>query len=400
MTEPGAADRGTVESPAADPARPAGPAGPAPGALAADPATYSAEHRVRRRDPVPAAAAVGITVVGGLVLAAMNGSYLGLTVTTGVGYAVVAVGMVLQLGYSRQLAFSQSVFMGVGAYGTGILETKYDFGSTESLLAVIALAAVVSLLIGAVVTRAPGLALALATLLLPLFVYQLATYSSYLGSFSGIDGVLPFWSGPSYEATLVRSGIISVLLLGLAAGLVLRVMRSGIGLQLMAMSADERLGESIGVSLRQRRLEVFVLGSVLAAVGGAVLASTQGLVTPDVLSESAEIALLLMVFVPGRKSVAGAIIGAIVIEYLTTSTSFISTNIGIIEGVVLLLILLVEPDGVAGGLARLLGRTVHGGTGHGGTGHGRAGGLAAVLWSRRAARLRGRGGGDGARNAA
>jgi branched-chain amino acid transport system permease protein len=390
MTEPGAADRGTIESPTAGPARPASIAGPVTGALAADPATDSAEHRVRHRDPVPVATVVGITVVGGLILAAMNGSYLGLTVTTGVGYAVVAVGMVLQLGYSRQLAFSQSVFMGVGAYGTGILETKYNLGSTESLLAVIALAAVVALLIGAVVTRAPGLALALATLLLPLFVYQLATYSSYLGSFSGIDGVLPFWSGPSYEATLVRSGIISVLLLGLAAGLVLRVMRSGIGLQLMAMSSDERLGESIGVSLRQRRLEVFVLGSVLAAVGGAILASTQGLVTPDVLSESAEITLLLMVFVPGRKSVAGAIIGAIVIEYLTTSTSFISTNIGIIEGVVLLIILLVEPDGVAGGLARLLGRT----------GAGRAGGWAASLWSRSAARLRGRGGGDGARNAA
>jgi Branched-chain amino acid transport system / permease component len=110
------------------------------------------------------------------------------------------------------------------------------------------------------------------------------------------------------------------------------------------------------VSLRQRRIEVFVLGSVLAAVGGAVLASAQGLVTPDVLAESAEITLLLMVFVPGRKSVAGAIIGAVVIEYLATSTSFISTNLGIIEGIVLLLILLVEPDGVAGAVDRLLGR--------------------------------------------
>ena len=115
--------------------------------------------------------------------------------TTGIAYAIVTVGMVLQLGYSRQLAFSQSVFMGVGAYGTGVLETKYGLSSIESLLAVIALAAVVSLLIGAVVTRAPGLALALATLLLPLFVYQLATDSAWLGSFSGIDGVLPFVTG-------------------------------------------------------------------------------------------------------------------------------------------------------------------------------------------------------------
>jgi branched-chain amino acid transport system permease protein len=381
MTEPAATDRGTIESPAA--------AGPAAAALAAagpagPPGTTA--RRPGRRDPVPLAAAAGIAVAGSLILTALNGSYLGLTVTTGVAYAVVTVGMVLQLGYTRQLAFSQSVFMGVGAYGTGVLETKYGFSPAESLLAVIALAAVASLLIGAVVTRAPGLALALATLLLPLFIYQLATFSSWLGSFSGIDGVLPLWSGPDYEATLVRSGIIAVLLLGLAAGLVLRVMRSGVGLQLMAMSEDERLGESLGVSLRQRRLEVFVLGSVLAAVGGAVLASAQGLVTPDVLSESAEITLLLMVFVPGRKSVAGAILGAIVIEYLTTSTSFISTNLGIIEGAILLLILLVEPDGVAGAAARLLGR--------------RTDSWAASLRERTATLLRARGGGDGARGSA
>jgi branched-chain amino acid transport system permease protein len=193
-------------------------------------------------------------------------------------------------------------------------------------------------------------------LLLPLFVYQLATFSSYLGSFSGIDGVLPFWNGPTFESALVRSGIITVLLLALATGLVVRIMRSGVGLQLMSLGEDERLAESIGVSLRQRRLEVFVVGSVLAAVGGAALASAQGLVTPDILNESAEITLLIMVFVPGRRSVTGTIIAAIVIEYLSTSTSFISTNLGIIEGIVLLLILLVEPDGVAGAVSRLLGR--------------------------------------------
>ena len=109
-----------------------------------------------------------------------------------------------------------------------------------------------------IVTRAPGLALA--TLILPLFIYQLAAFSSWLGSFSGIDGVAPFWTGSDYTATLVRTGIISVALLGLAAGIVLRVMRSGIGFQLMAMADDERLAETIGVSLRQRRLEVFVKG--------------------------------------------------------------------------------------------------------------------------------------------
>jgi len=279
MTEHRATDRGTIESATGESATGESPADAAATAAAAGQAAGppgTAVHRVRRRDPVPLAAVIGITVVGGLALAAMNGSYLGLTVTTGIAFAIVTVGMVLQLGYSRQLAFSQSVFMGFGAYGTAVLETKYGFSSIESLLAVIALAAVASLAMGAVVTRAPGLALALATLLLPLFVYQLATDSAWLGSFSGIDGVLPFVTGPDYTATLVRSGIVSVLLLGLAAGLVLRVIRSGIGLQLMTMAEDERLSESIGVSLRQRRLEVFVLGSVLAAAApDAVLGRAQ-----------------------------------------------------------------------------------------------------------------------------
>jgi branched-chain amino acid transport system permease protein len=332
------------------------PAASASGAVQPVITAERAAHRVRHVDPVPLSAVVCIAVVGSIALSIMNGSYLGLTITTGIGYAVVTVGMVLQLGYSRQLAFSQSVFMGVGAYGTGILETKYNLSSAESLLAVIALATVVSWLVGSVVTRAPGLALALATLLLPLFIYELATFSTYLGSFAGISGVLPFWNGATYEQALVRSGIVSVVLLGLATGLVLRVMRSGIGLQLMAMSEDERLGESLGVSLRQRRLEVFVLGSVLAAVGGAILASAQGIVTPDVLSESAEITLLIMVFVSGRMSVTATIVGAIVIEYLSASTSFISTNLPTIEGVVLILVLIVEPDGVAGALSRLFGR--------------------------------------------
>jgi branched-chain amino acid transport system permease protein len=339
VTEPAAAEGGTLT-------------GPSPGS----PGGQGAGHRVRRRDPVPLGAGIIIAAVGALVLAVMNGSYLGLTVTTGVCYAIVTVGMVLQLGYSRQLAFSQSVFMGLGAYGAGVLETKYNFSSLESLLAVIGLAVVAALLIGAVVTRAPGLALALATLLLPLFIYQLATYSNWLGSFSGINGVLPLLTGPDYTSTLVESGIACSVLLGIAAAIVLRIIRSGVGLQLMAMAEDERLGESLGISLRQRRLEVFVLGSVLAAVGGAAIGSVQGIVTPDILSETAEITLLLMVFVAGRRSIPGAILGAIVVEYLTTSTSFISTNIGTIEGIALVVILIAEPDGVAGAVDRLLGR--------------------------------------------
>jgi branched-chain amino acid transport system permease protein len=297
---------------------------------------------------VPFATGGLVAVVGAVVLALAGGSYAGSVIAVGLGYGVVTVGMVVQLGHSKQLAFSQSVFMGLGAYASGILETRYGLSSAEAVLAALGLGLVGSLVIGGIVTRAPGLALALATLLLPLFVYQLATFSTFLGSFTGIEGVLPLWNAPSYSTMLVRSGIVLAVVLGAAAAVALRVMRSGVGLQLMAMSEDERLAAGLGASLRQRRLEVFVFGSVLASLGGALVASSEGLVTPDMLAESAEITLLIMVFVAGRKSVVAAIGGAVLIEYLTTSSAFISTNLTTFEAVALVLVLLLEPDGFAG----------------------------------------------------
>jgi branched-chain amino acid transport system permease protein len=302
----------------------------------------------QRLDATSASMALGVAVVGIVALVALNGNYTGLVVTTGVGYAVVTVGMVAQIGYSHQLAFSQSVFMGLGAYGAALLETRYNQGVLVSMLAVIVGAVVVAYLIGAVVTRAPGLALALATLLLPLFLYELVTYSSYLGTFAGISGVLPLWSGETYAEGMVRTGVVAVIILAVVVWLVMRIMRSGVGLQLMALAADERLAEGMGVNLRKRRLGVFIFGSVLAALGGAIVASAQGIVTPDLVNESAEVTLLIMVFVPGRRNVIAAIVGAIVIEWLSTSTEFISTNLPTFEGALLILVLLIEPDGIVG----------------------------------------------------
>lgn len=305
------------------------------------------------RDRVPLGTLVGIAIVGSVVIYALGSSFTGLTIAVGVGYAVVTVGMVLQLGYSHQLAFSQAMFMSIGGYGVALLETKYGLHSAESMAVVIVGTLIVSALMGSVASGVPGLALPLATLILPLALYLLATYSNFLGSFEGINGVLPLWNGPSYAAATVRSGIVSVLFLAVASALVLRFMRSGVGLQLMALATDESLAESLGVNLRQRRLEVFVVGSVLAAVGGAIVVSAQGIVSPDLLEESSQITLLVMLYVAGSKNVIAAIFGAIIIEYLTTSTSAISSNLTTIEGAVLILVFLVEPNGVVGLTRRL-----------------------------------------------
>ncbi|HKN97397.1 MAG TPA: branched-chain amino acid ABC transporter permease [Pseudonocardiaceae bacterium] len=291
------------------------------------------------------AAVAGVAVI---VLLGLGGSYNANVFTVALGYAIVTIGMSIQLGYSHQLAFSQSAFMGFGAYSVAILEVKYEVPVALAFLAAIVGAALVSLLMSAVLTRIAGLALALVTLLIPQVVSQLATFSHYLGSFAGISGVEPLWNGETFQQSLLGTGIVAALVLGLVTFIAVRILRSGVGLQLSAVAANESMAEGMGVSLGQRKVEVFVLGSVLAALGGAVVASAQNIVTPDLAAESSQLTLLVMLFVGGRRSVWGAVVGAVAIEYLSNLSGTITTNLSIIEGVLLLLVLLFEPDGLGG----------------------------------------------------
>lgn len=297
---------------------------------------------------IPAGSGAGVALLACLVVLALGPSYEGSTFTIALGFAVVTVGMAIQLGYSHQLAFSQSAFMGLGAYVVAVLEVKYQVNPALAMIAAVVVSGVISVLLGAVLTRVAGLALALTTLLLPKIVYDLATFSGYLGSFTGLSGVRSLWNAENLRVSLVGTGVVAALVLGLVTFLAVQLLRSKVGLQLAAVAADEGMAEGIGVDLRQRKLEVFVLGSVLAALGGAIVAGAQNIVTPDLLSESSQLTLLVMLFVGGRRSVWGAIAGAIAIEYLSSLSETITSNLPIIEGVLLLAVLLFEPDGLAG----------------------------------------------------
>lgn len=300
------------------------------------------------RDLVPVGGGIGIALVCALVTYLLSGAYVGLVLTIGLGYGVVTIGMVLQLGYARQLAFSQSAFMGLGAYAVGVFTVKFGMNAFESLACAVVLSAAIALPVGVLLTRVPGLALALATLLLPTLLYSFVTYSSYLGTYTGIVGIPPLWNaGADFNATVARSGLIAAVAVGLAATMSLRITRSGTGLQVIAMASDEPLAESLGVSLRQRRVEVFVFGSVLAALGGALVACAQGDASPDLIASAAEISLLIMVVVPGSRSVLAVLAGALVVQYLSTYSAFISSNLTIFEGIFLVIVLLLEPNGFA-----------------------------------------------------
>jgi ABC-type branched-subunit amino acid transport system ATPase component/ABC-type branched-subunit amino acid transport system permease subunit len=294
----------------------------------------------------PTASGVWVALAGIIAVVALQGTYYDSVLVLAIAYAIVTVGMAVQIGYSNQLAFSQSVFMGMGAYGVAILNTRYGWPVPLALIIVVLGSGAVGAAVGSVVTRAPGLALALATVLFPIPVTTYVTYSNFLGGYTGIGGIEPLWAGNSASDSLIRSGIVAALILGASVLACGRILRSGIGLEL-ELSSDERTAASLGILTGRRKLELFVLGSMLAALGGGVFAATQVVVSSDLFSQTTELTLLVMLFVGGRRSLIGAVIGAVGIQYLAGSTTLVNTHLLIIEGVLLTVVLLFEPGGLA-----------------------------------------------------
>jgi branched-chain amino acid transport system permease protein len=311
------------------------------------------------RAPLGTSLIVG--VIGIVVVIVLNGNYNDSIVILALGYGIAVTGMSVQIGYSHQLAFSQSLFLGLGAYGVAVLNTKYGVSSLLSLVIMLAIATVAATIIGSLVTRAPGLALAVATLLFPLILTGYVTFSSYLGQTTGLGGVHVLWGGSSFTSGLIRSGVVSVLLLVVAVYVCGRLLNSGVGLELALVGEGQAIADALGILTRRRKLEVFVFGCVLATLGGAVYAGTQAFVSPDIFSSPTELTLLVMLFVGGRRSLPGAVVGALAIEFLTGSSNFVSTHLLLIEGILLTAVLLYEPEGLAQiaiRLARFVKRTV------------------------------------------
>jgi len=308
-----------------------------------------ASSRAARRVPRGGVPSVIVLVVGAIIVLNYGLLYTGSVFVLSACYAIVTAGMAVQIGFSQQIAFSQSVFFGVGAYGVAMLNTHANMSVLLATVIMVVAAALVALLLGSVVTRASGLALAVATLMLPLIAVGYVSGTGVLGGPVGAPLSGTLWPG-SGSTTLVAlgGGLIVVVLLAAVVFLASRILSSDIGLELFVLGVDERTAAALGVRTPRRKLELFVLGCGFAALGGAVYAGTQQFVPETAIDPTAELALLIMLFIGGRRSVFGAVVGALVIQYLQGASNWVSVNILIVEGLLLTVVLLVDPEGLSG----------------------------------------------------
>ncbi|MGH3169548.1 MAG: ABC transporter permease subunit, partial [Trebonia sp.] len=171
-------------------------------------------------------------IVGAIIVLGYGAVYAGSVFVLAACYAIVTAGMAVQIGFSQQIAFSQSVFMGAGAYGVALLNTHLGWPVLAATPVVLAGAGVAALVLGSVVTRASGLALAVATLMMPLIAVGYVTSVGYLGGAVGQPLTGTLWSGSTTVAIAVGGGLVVVAFLGIVVFIASRILSSDIGLEL------------------------------------------------------------------------------------------------------------------------------------------------------------------------
>jgi len=272
-------------------------------------------------------------------------------------FAIMVLGYQFIFGHAGALALSQGAFFGLGAYVTGLMAVNWgaEFAITfpMSIVLAVALAALIAL----PVLRLSSHYFALATLGIGQVIALIAIeWVSLTGGANGLAGVpLPSIFG----FTVARGWPLLILIWGFVAiGALLswQIMRGFYGKACHVMREDEVVARSLGIDIDRMRFTMLLLSGAYGGAAGALYAHAIRIASPEALEFKTMLACLTMVVVGGRTRIGGAILGAILIVHLPEWFRFFDRAYLIFNSAILIALLAVAPEGIAGVIARLLPR--------------------------------------------
>jgi len=277
-------------------------------------------------------------------------------------YSLVAIGLVLLTGVGGLTSFGQAAFVGLSAYTSAYLTTVHAWSPWLTLVAGLALTALVALGLGAITLKLSGHFLPVGTIAWSLALYYLFGNLDALGGHTGITGVPSLTIG---GVTLGESRALYVLIwLVVIAAIVAtqNLLDSRPGRAIRSLRGAQTMAESFGIDTTRYRMLAFVYAALLAALSGWLYAHLIRFVNPSPFSLYASIEYLFMAVIGGAGYVWGAVLGATILTVLKQwLQSIVPKLVGmagnfeiVVFGVLMVLLLQRTRAGLMPYLARVL----------------------------------------------
>lgn len=276
-------------------------------------------------------------------------------------YALTAIGFTIIFGVGGVLNLAHGASITLGAFGTilGFREFSGSMGDLSALLVAFVLALVLVAVFNAILyllfvrglERVYETAEQVALMVMIVTVLAALVIEQSMRLHFGSDPLVlrPFVSGvipnTNVEMNLLLGFVVSWVLIG---GLFVLIDRTKLGKALVAAAMSKRGAEIVGVDIPRLYLATWIIAGVLAATAGVFLGSLQS--TSYTMGRDPLVISFAIVVLGGLGSIRGSVIAAYLIGFLeTATTTFIDPNlVGVTSFVVLVLVLLIRPEGLYG----------------------------------------------------
>ena len=278
-------------------------------------------------------------------------------------FAFAILSLVVLTGYVGQISLCQATFVGVSAYTVSMLTVSYHVAFPLAALCGVLVSFVLGVIVGLPALRLGGILLAIVTVGVALvfdgYVFQDQAYAWWTGGLNG-------WIFPGVTVLGVRldsfHNVLHTywLLLGLfaiVAVLVVNIHDSGSGRRFRAIRDSEVAAATMGVSLTRYKLLAFGLSAAIAGLGGAFVPAALGSVSASIFSLFYSLPFAAFAVLMGVRFVPAAALGGVfmafvpaLLQHFFPGIRYDWFNLGL--GLLLIVQLIIAPDGVWGNLAR------------------------------------------------
>lgn len=298
------------------------------------------------------ARAIAIAVVVAIIGISMAG-----TITRGQANQFTSMLLLMTLalawnlvgGYGGQFSLGHSIFVGIGGYATAVILTLFKTPLIPTLVIAGAISAFIGVLLAYPLLRLRGPYLAVGSLGMALAAYGWMINWDFTKSSSS-------YQIPMSDMVDIPTLFIYTVLLALVALVsVILLVRSPLGLRLVALRDDESGAASLGVRRVRTLIPVWALSGFLTGLMGALYGMQKGTLTVDsAFSISFSLDAAIICVLGGLGTLSGPIIGAVIVYYLRFYSADYSNWSLLIEAIVVILVVRFFPGGISG----LVGRAI------------------------------------------
>lgn len=264
-------------------------------------------------------------------------------------FSILAIGLNVIMGLCGQISIGHAAFWGIGAYTSGLLLVKLQVPFIVGLVGGGIVSALFGVLLGIPSLKVRNVYLAITTIGFNFIVNAVMNnWIALTGGPDGLPNIPPPSIGPfSFNSAVGKYAVIVTILLLFVWGFS-RFKESRVGRALQAIKDDELAAGHSGINVHYYKVLAFSLGAFVTGVGGALYASFIEYISPDTFAFASSPVILSMLLVGGIGSTWGPIIGAFLLEILSEGLKFLRDYYMAIYGLLVVIIALRMPQGLAG----------------------------------------------------